>query len=142
MVVEEIERVKVGSAPGELPVGGLISHVTARCPGNSAEVLERAREVLLSVLQGLSGTEEGASVSDLIPRWFIDECASGAGGWTLQNWLHWFTDEDRQWFWWDVDVVSSEVLDISIVTEDWPVPVGSFEWMLRASGATEVEFDF
>lgn len=169
MPAKEVERIKNGEAGGDLPAGGELLHVTATCSGNAAQVLRGTQDVLLSVLHALEGfnpTREHLLAQ--VPEWFRNECApeeiadqslskierrrslslaervkeEQEEKWSLGEWLHWFTDEERQWQWWGARVVTPAALDVTIAIKEWPVPVASLEWMLRASGATEVQFDY
>jgi len=47
--------------------------------------------------------------------------------------------EERSWWWWDAAVLEPNVLRITIEVEGSPYTAGALEWLLRASGASEVK---
>ncbi|NEZ61837.1 hypothetical protein D0962_03450 [Leptolyngbyaceae cyanobacterium CCMR0082] len=64
--------------------------------------------------------------------------------WTLMEWISWFEpseepSETRYWFWWDGLVRDPSLLSVAVEVTDIPFPWGSLDWLLRASGAIEVE---
>ena len=56
----------------------------------------------------------------------------------LSGWVYWFQPGKREWFWWDAAVDTDTRFWVALEQHDWPCPVGAFEWLLRASGALEV----
>lgn len=60
------------------------------------------------------------------------------------DWISWFEPSDdlfneRTWFWWDAFIKEPNLLLIVIEVVDIPTPLGSLIWLLRASGALNVE---
>ncbi|WP_243788691.1 hypothetical protein [Saccharopolyspora gloriosae] len=121
---EEICRIKGEEIGVESPSGMEFSHVEVNCPGNADHVLENAREVLLSVLRAFERADPNRDqLVASVPGWFRGECAPKETSaqtrakmehrrslplterikeedeewWSLESWLHWFTDEERQW---------------------------------------------
>lgn len=102
-----------------------------------------------------------------LPRWFINACspemtpneaerwlawwrtldptaklqAEEEKGWTLPDWLHWFTPEERQWYWWDAAVADDRSATVTVTVSSWPAPIGALRWLLQAAGATSVVVD-
>lgn len=161
---EEARRIVNGPAAGEEPQGAEILHLRVECNGDADEVLQRIQEVLLAILD--NPAREVASLQAAVPEWFRDACApeeapGQAKGrierrrslpleqlreereerWSVDAWLHWFTDEERLWSWWSARVVSPTTLNISVAVTDWPAPLGALEWIFRAAGANYVEAD-
>ncbi len=64
--------------------------------------------------------------------------------WSVMDWISWFEPSDdpfhqRTWFWWDAFIKEPDLLLVIIEVIDFPVPVGSLIWLLRASGGLKVE---
>ena len=61
--------------------------------------------------------------------------------WSVGSFVYWFRPEadERQWWWWDAKVENAHVLHIAVAIEGLPYASGALEWLLLASGATEVE---
>jgi hypothetical protein len=57
--------------------------------------------------------------------------------WTLDGWLHRMEPDRRTWFW-AGSGVGDGVLVTEVETIVWPTALGSLDWLLRASGASEV----
>jgi hypothetical protein len=160
----ELRRLRSGPEPGERP-GGIDSFV-ARCPGNAEAVLGRAREVMEVVLR--FGTENWPPDSEwpsLLPAWFVAACGPETSveederymeswrrlsreeqieearrrSWSLLNWVFWMHPDERPWSWWHASVNGPNELLVSIEVDGWPFPWESLSWLLRASGAEDVD---
>jgi hypothetical protein len=64
--------------------------------------------------------------------------------WSVMDWISWFEPSDdpfnqRTWFWWDACIQEPDLLLVAIEVVDLPTPVGFLIWLLRASGALEIE---
>lgn len=162
---EEARRIVNGPAAEEEPQGAEILHLRVECDGDAGEVLQRSQEVLLAILD--NPAREIASLRAAVPEWFRDSCApeetpeqararierrrslpleqqlreEREERWSVDAWLHWFTDEERFWSWWSAHVVSPNTLDISVAVTDWPAPLDALGWTFRAAGANHVEAD-
>ena len=110
---------------------------------------------------------EVASLRPALPGWFLEACAPAEtpaqararlahrralprdeqlrherdDPWSVEAWLHWFTDEERLWSWWSARVTAPDFIDLTLAMTDWPAPVAALEWTFRAAGSTEIEFD-
>ena len=161
----EVRRVMRGPDTDEQPQGAELRHFRIRCDGNAEHVLKRAQEVLLVLLHHPS--RDSASLRSAVPNWFREACAPAetleqgrarvehqrslpgdqqrrAGAerpWSLDAWLHWFTDEERIWSWWSARVTDPDTIALTLATTDWPAPVAALEWTFRAAGSAEAEFD-
>lgn len=156
----ELERIKWGPEPGQ-QVGGLGSvRVIARCPGNSNQVLGRAKEVLEVVCSAEPPSFVCPSDwSHVLPTWMTDQfhpepseeeltdylslpyeerLREENNSWTLAGWIHWFKPENRYWSWWDAVALDADTLVVAIEVMEWPFPWGALKWLLRAAGATSV----
>jgi hypothetical protein len=136
------------------------------CPGNASEVLAKALEVLkIIVTKSLDGWPSDASWSEVLPQWFLRECAPEMSleeaqkwlqwwksldsemqdkiekekKWSLLDWLYWLEPSHRKWFWWGSEELSKNQLVIAVEVIDWPFAWGALAWLLRASGAERVE---
>jgi hypothetical protein len=133
-----------------------------QCPGNAAEVLARARQVLEAVLRNTKEPwprlEEWRA---FLPTWFVERCAPEMApdaaaarlklslderarleeheGWSLGAWLYWLEPDERYWFWWDAAVLDKNSIVVAVEVRDWPFPWESLEWLFRAAGAANVE---
>jgi hypothetical protein len=64
--------------------------------------------------------------------------------WSMMDWISWFEPGDdpfnqRTWFWWDAFIKEPDILMVVVEVVDFPVPLGSLMWLLRASGALKIE---
>ncbi|MFP4299056.1 MAG: hypothetical protein ACLFT0_14625 [Spirulinaceae cyanobacterium] len=146
--------------------GNFLITFNVQCRGNAEQVLQNCREVLALVLQQYEGTwpseEEWFKI---LPQWFIQQCAAEKTleedeqytarwrtlsreeqiqeleqeRWSVMEWVSWFDlDEPRYWFWWDAVIENSNSFWVTLEAIDIPFPYGSFEWLLKASGAIQV----
>jgi hypothetical protein len=165
IVPEEQKHLTDGARPGEVPGGAGTVTVLARDGADAVEVLERARAVLLGVLEH-SGPKWPALEEWrlLLPPWFVAACApemsredaehwlawwralgpaekaraESERRWTLADWLYWLVPSERQWFWWDAEVGGDGALRVTVEVSGWPTTLGALDWLLRAAGAAEV----
>ncbi|MDY7012040.1 MAG: hypothetical protein SVX43_00335 [Cyanobacteriota bacterium] len=157
----------LGSVNPEERVEGFLIVFKARCNGNAKQVLQNCREVLSVVLRqyGKPWPSEDEWL-DLLPQWFIRRCAPERTleeeeqdlsrwrtlsreeqlqeleneQWSVMEWIGWFDlYEPRYWFWWDAVVKCPNLLLVAVELVDFTFPTGSLEWLLKASGAIEVE---
>lgn len=138
---------------------GLTADLVVLCNGNAPEVLERCKDVLKKVIGSeLSYEDSVDDWSALLPEWFVEACADEisreeadkilatpegfailANRWTVKGFIDWFRPEDRSWFWWNGKVKDSNTLMIQLVVYGFPFAWGALEFLLKASGANEVE---
>lgn len=104
---------------------------------------------------------------NLLPRWFVDRCGQewskeeeeqylrrfrqlswpeqresmASHVWSLADWIHWFRPENRYWYWWDAEVVSVDLVRLTVEVRESPIPWDALSWLLRASGARGVRED-
>jgi len=161
----EVRHLASGPTPGEKP-REFLEDVTVLCKGNASLVLERCREVLSRVLShDESLWPSDREWPRLLPSWFVAECGpeltkrqakhemkrsrrlsreemireEARARWSVLSWIYWFMPEERSWWWWDAAVLEPNVLRITIEVEGSPYTAGALEWLLRASGASEVK---
>jgi hypothetical protein len=163
---EEMRHLTAGPRAGEMPGGaGLVVIEAESKEGHAVEILERAREVLTAVLTHIDGPWPTIEQwKQLLPAWFVESSAAGQSDeeverwlerwrglsaaerareeslqpWTLADWLYWLEPHERQWYWWDAEIAGPDKLRVSVEVPGWPAPLGSLDWLLRASGADEV----
>jgi hypothetical protein len=163
---QERWRLRVSPSPDSKPGGLGTVQFTARCSGNAAQVLARAKEILTVISE--SCTVPWPSVAEWqkrLPRWFLDRCAPAMTEeqaekwlaawrklppaerdraekekpWSLEGWLYWMEPGNRSWTWWDGCDQDTNALALAIEVVDWPFPWGSFRWLIIASGAESIE---
>lgn len=162
---QERGRLKMSPSPADKPGGVGVSHFTARCPGNAAQVLARTKEVLVAISESSTPWPTLAEWRTKLPPWFLDRCAPemtrkqaeewlAAWGalppaerdraekerpWSLADWLHWMEPSNRPWAWWDGHARDANTLSLVIELGEWPFPWGSLRWLVVAAGAESVE---
>ncbi len=161
MVKNELERLIEGADNSESQ-GKYLTSFLVDAPNNAHEVIKKCKEVLSIVLRqekDLWPSEE--DWRNKLPPWFIKLCAkeisqeeakrrillpieerirlSKEEGWALSAWIYWFKPDERQWFWWDSKIPDENNVIITVESDAWPFPWGSLDWLLRASGATNVK---
>lgn len=158
---EEIERLRADSiASAAAAERGSLVGFLARCPGNAAAVLSRAKEVLEIVLA--QETTDWPSVDEwrsILPAWFVQQSAAEISQeeaerriqlpmeerlllsrrWSVSAFVFWFQPDERHWFWWTAALIDAHTLHITVLAQEFIFPWGSLDWLLRASGATSVE---
>lgn len=167
----ELQRLRDGPLPNELPQGLAIKRISVQCPGNAQDVLARCREVLgIILLQEDSGWLLDDVWRQILPTWFVarfvpestpEENAEWLRWWTslsqgdrlrhlhkdlsqswsLADWLYWLHPDNRRWHWWDATAKSDGLLSVSIVVDDWPCPWQALQWLLWVSGAAALSSD-
>lgn len=164
-VSDELAHLDVGPRPGEQHGGAGLISVVAVAQGNPDIVIDRARSVLRVVLgQGHTPWPSVEQWALTLPEWFVQACAAEQTHedmerwlaawrnlppedrhhaalerrWSLSEWLHWLEPSERQWFWWDAGAEEGDKLRVVAEIRDWPAPLGSLVWLLRAAGATDV----
>lgn len=162
MVKNEFDRLLYGIDMTQKLDSGFLINFEVICEGNSAVVLERCKEVLISVLQ--NNAEKLYSLEDWrtkLPEWFISFCAEEITkeeaerriqlsleerqriaieeGWSLSSWLYWFYPEQRHWYWWDAKILNRDTFTIIVKCDSWPFPYGALKWLVAASGARYIE---
>ncbi len=165
-MTSELLRLMDGPYSGERPAHGFLAIIDVR--GESAEASVTGAKQVLSCVLGLSVEQlETPVAAALLPSWFVQACApeeseaerarwlqwwrqlddadraraADARTWTLDDWLFWMRPEERQWYWWDSQILAPDHGQVLIKVTDWPTAVGSLVWLLRAGGARNVSMD-
>lgn len=166
----ENELVRLRGGRTDSPSNRIMMRIPIRCESASAQqVLTLITDVLKIVLA--QGTEsdwpELNYWKDLLPRWFIEQCAQeqspeeakrwlewwhslspaeqvaaeSNAPWSLADWLHWFQPggDGRQWIWWDGEATTENDLSVVLAAESWPTARGAFDWLVRAAGGVPLE---
>jgi hypothetical protein len=160
------ERRHLWSGPwrGEQPEALGIVPVIATCPGGAAVVIERAQHVMDALLRhGSPAWPSDDEWRSLLPAWFVAQFhersakeheewlrhrrtlppeearAEAMRDWGLGDWLFWLEPRERQWHWWDARVEDYDTARVEVQVYGFPMPFGALEWLLRASGATDVD---
>lgn len=163
----ELSRLRLLSSPSEKPEGIGTIRFVVRCPRGAADVLKNGKGVLEIVASNsfLRWPDE-AEWRRLLPESFVEACAAPPSqeeaeqwlrrwhrlsleeqaeaeankDWPLDSWLYWMKPENRQWMWWDGQVVPDcDHLLIAVEVDCWPFPWGALRWLFKASGASAVE---
>lgn len=140
----------------------LFACIRVECAGerDASYVLARTMEVLSAVL-AVQEPQLQVSVGwdTVLPAWFlstfrgpichdelarfmrlpIQERSGRAIGWTLENWLHWFTSSEREWLWWDGYAADPTTLNVMLAVTGIPFPVAALRHLLSAAGASAIE---
>lgn len=136
--------------------------VTLRCEANCRAVGGRIREVL-SCLGARADTWPSVEVwRAALPEWFVRQCApalsrpeadeelaawrrmspveqrarAASVAWSLAEWLDWMRPERCAWRLERVGEPADGSVEVSLTVDGWPAPIGAFEWLARAAGAT------
>jgi hypothetical protein len=153
-----------GNHSRERPMKSLSIRVLLTCPLGAAECLVKLREVLeaIEIAHATGATE--ASWQQNLPSWFITACANPMSPdeaqayvdrwrkmskdeqaettknqqWSLPDWLYWMAPNQSTWRWIDARVTASNELEVTLSVDGWPVALGAFDWLARASGASVV----
>ena len=137
-----------------------------KCSTNAADVLATAREAMRAISGACANGWDAAALNweALLPEQFVKACAADmtrseadewlarwqklrpqereheerSRAWSLANWLHWLSPNERTWLWWDAVVLDEDFIVVSVAVEEWPFPWGALSWLFRGSGALEV----
>ena len=157
-ITEEKRRLSTGLQAGEKPNGLLVKFLAE---GTDAEmILTLTREAWRAAIE----QPEPASLSldvwrQVLPLWFVDKCDPEitieeamrrrslpmkerlrlAEIWSLGAWVHWLKPNERQWAWWDAQVISPRSLHVVVLVNGCPFPAGSLLWLLKCAGAESIE---
>lgn len=161
----ELDRISRAEDLKDPPIGVGVVRYQVICQGSAFVSLERVKEALSSVLRlGSWEAIEGKDPNMVLPRWFVDMCgeelsseeriawlekwrklsdaertlAEDQRRWSVNDWLYWFEDEQRAWFWRRAQVLNENEYTVDIEVIDWPFPSGALRWLLVASGAKHV----
>lgn len=166
---DELYHLTQGVKLNEKPQGLLVLF-KALCHDNAATVLLRCREVMRVVLEkGAEEWSSNEECHSSLPRWFVERCSPDVtpekqeqwliwweelsleeknetfeqeheANWSVSDWISWFEPDAREWFWWDAFIEEQNTLYIAVEVHGVPFPWGSLNWLLRASGSTEVNY--
>lgn len=137
------ERRHLAHGPGAEDPPGTLDVVEVECERGAERALARVREAMAPVLDH----QEGAwpSLDDwkaLLPGWFVDACVDDRqvrdcvlDRWSLRAWLHWLQPDQRQWRWWDAEVLDGTHLRVRLLPLSDPYLKGSVSWLLEVAGS-------
>ena len=147
------------------PITGTPSGFKARAriyaPNCTTSVLVRIKEVLDLAIVPRPTWPSVSEWRAILPRWFVEACSEEitkeeaerrrllpisdreklSERWSVGAWVHWMKPEERQWYWWDATMESSDFIELFLEVSGFPVPAGSLKWLLMASGALASEID-
>lgn len=117
-------------------------------PGSPQLVIERARNVLLPLVDLESSAFSDGAAHRLLPAWFMEMFSrqplpgQSESVWDIDGWLGWIDPEERPWRWWNAYVLTKDLHagTVEIQIDDWPTPVAALSWLLLASGADATEY--
>lgn len=157
--IEELRRLQSGPQPGEEPQG-LLAEVAVECDTDASRILDATRQVwAIAIKQSNPGETSLDEWKKLFPKWFVEKFGSEismeeatrrralpmqerrrlAETWSLGAWMHWLKPSERQWAWWDAEIVSPQLLQVKVVVDGFPFPAGSLQWLLKCCGARSAE---
>jgi hypothetical protein len=152
---DELRRINDGPRPGENP-SGLLADFQVDCEPDAVETLRSAREVLrVALRQPDPGSVTLEQWRHILPAWFVEKCgpeismeeavrrralsmeerARLAETWSLSAWVYWLKPSERQWSWWDANVISRRIIQTRVVVTGFPFPSGSLQWLFKCCGA-------
>ncbi|WP_155370132.1 hypothetical protein [Catellatospora vulcania] len=162
----ELRRVLEGPLPGEVSEHFLQRFTfTADDPRS---VIALARDALATVLDPGLVWPDLVQWRERLPERFVAACApepdpaaedeqarrpsttpeqrhryETTAAWELSGWLGWFEPEElgdsRGWQWWDAGLDGPAGGWVDVEIEGHPFPSGALEWLLRASGAHDLD---
>lgn len=143
MTLDEERRHLIDGASAGEPSGQALDVIEVECEGGAERALARVREALLPVLEHQEGTWPSIDVwKALLPGWFVDACVDDRqvrdcvlDRWSLRAWLHWLQPGERQWRWWDAEVVDQTHLRVRLLPLTDPYLKGSVSWLLSVAGS-------
>jgi len=119
-----------------------------------SSVLQKLDEVFMGMDRLLRRNRFGCeeAQSDL-PGWFLMQFAEERTqkeeekfvekwrslAWDLSSWIHWLEPEMRIWTSLHAVPSRDSMIEFTITSDDLPVPLGFFKWMLRSVGAAAFE---
>jgi len=165
---DELERLQALATTSHAEDRWCNTAYTVRGPEPAAEVLRRAKGVLVVVDQtACSGAWPALEVwLQLLPEWFgsaflpertpeedaaylqwwdgLDyaqkqQAHAKPTQWRLSNWLYWLHPDRRMWYWWDDQVLDESTCSVTLLVADLPFPEETFKWLLHAAGATSID---
>lgn len=129
--------------PGAEDPPGTLDVIEVECEGGAERALARVREAMAPVLEHQEGP--WPSLDDwkaLLPGWFVEACVDDRqvrdcvlDRWSLRAWLHWLRPDQRQWRWWDAEVVDGTHLRVRLLPLSDPYLKGSVNWLLTVAGS-------
>ena len=131
-----VEGAGTDASPATLDV------IEVQCEGGAERALGRVREALAPVLDHQQGPWPAVDEwKTLLPGWFVEACVDDRqvrdcvlDRWSLRAWLHWLQPAERQWRWWDAEVVDASHLRVRLLPLADPYLKGSVTWLLAVAG--------
>ncbi|WP_198370196.1 hypothetical protein [Roseomonas rosulenta] len=162
-----IERARLDAADDDAPrpTGFWPFCLTVHCAGPASAVLAKVREVMHAILlRDPEAWPPEDAWPALLPGWFVAACLPertaeemaaelaawrarlDAGtpepmGWSVADFVWWFTPEMRHWWWWSATTKGSDSFVLTLVADEVDPPHDALLWLLRAAGATEASID-
>lgn len=137
----EEERRHLAEGAGAGPAPGPLDVIDVEAAGGAARTLERVREALAPVLDHQVGPWPPVDEwKALLPAWFVESCVDDRqvrdcilDRWSLRAWLHWLQPDQRQWRWWDAEVLDDTHLRVRLLPLADPYLKGSVDWLLTVA---------
>jgi hypothetical protein len=164
-IQRELRHLATPPMSNEKPLGVGTTRFIAWGCGNASEVLEKARSLMILVDQAADKWPREDQWLKLLPDWFVKKCspeitqeeaelelarlsnlapseqveAEENAAWSVSNWLSFLQPENRNWYWWDAKILTSDCVAVAVEVDHWPFPWGSLRWLFRAAGAEKLE---
>lgn len=158
----ELERLRHGVKADQKPGGMGTVRFIAKCNGDAEAVLSISKTVLITILElTKKGCSDESVWASLLPKRFVDACPpfpspeemeayerlpleerverDRTEGWPLRAVMNAFLVLERWWSWWDAVVLDRDHVVVAVQVSEWPFPWEVLRWVLRGSGAIDVE---
>ena len=135
-----VERERVlGGTDGARPPGFKEATLIVSAPRTAEQMLARAREVMLAVLEHSDPWPDLDEWKRILPIWFVAACVDDRvvqtcilDRWSLRAWLHWLRPENRRWYWWAAEAPDPSTLKVTVLAGQEDFLRGSLDWLLKA----------
>jgi hypothetical protein len=152
------ELLRLDGVHTEARPGQILVSFELKCNGDAKEVIDRIRAVIKRVVDcELSFDDPLDDWRALLPKWFIDHCASEitraeaeelmrtstgyaelSTRWSLSGFLHWFRPEMRSWYWYAGHAETRGLATMVLITDGMPIATGALEHLTKAAGAVRM----
>ena len=138
------ERRHLAEGAGAEAAPGALDVIEVETEGGASRALERVREALTPVFEHQEGPWPSLDEwKALLPAWFVEACVDDRqvrdcvlDRWSLRAWLHWLQPDQRQWRWWDAEVIDQTHLRVRLLPLSDPYLKGSVNWLLAVAGGS------
>lgn len=117
---------------------------------SSDQFLNKMKEVLLPIIDLDEEDFDTNRPIELLPTWFKAQFGhsgepdhptpqgSQSQEPDIDDWIWWLRPSERIWTWWNFQKLSADTLMVRVLASDWPTPLGSLMFLMRACGASDI----